>query len=246
MNKKFYLFIILILASCRNTVHHNFPLEKTIGADTLATDELPNYETDTLTKTSTPFPLNNILFYWQHFFVIYDYGNDKIGFDLKMSLKEKKSDATVFEYEFSPKYAEDYDFKSDHYFDTINKRHFTDMNFDGFKDFTIYSHGSMPMTSSTNIYLFNTSTKVFDPSDLSDTNIEEIDSINKILSTSSFDWERIYLKKHYFDKKGKVKFSEYISEEYFYPNDTTQKLIRTTTKIINNKELETRTDTIVE
>lgn len=246
MKRIFYIAVMLLLVSCNNKRKNNYLVEKTIVSDTVATAEHAQYKTDTITKTSKIFPLNKLMCYWKHSFIIYDYGNDQIGLDITMQLKESKTNKTILEYEFSPKYPEDYDFKSKHYFDVINKRHLADMNFDGFKDFTIYSPGSMPMTSSTNIYLFNKKTKTFDISDLSDTHIEEIDSLKKILTTSSFDMERVYFKKHHFDKKGKIKFSEHISEEDFYPNDTTQKRIRINTKMINNKEVETKIDTIKE
>lgn len=241
MKKLLYIsFLILFLVSCKQP-QSSFPTEKNIVVDTIAIEELPNFKADTLTKISKPFLLNNLSCYWEHFFLVYDYG----GIDfITMKLYDYKTKKILLEYEHRPKHYEDYDYKSEHYFDFINKRHFDDFNFDGFKDFTIYSHGSMPMTSSTNIFLFNNETKTFEYSDLSDTVIEEMDSINRTLTTYSFWLEGTSYTKYYFDKKGKIKFTELTSETYYYPNDTTEMKIMDYTKIINGEEIETKIDTI--
>lgn len=207
-----YTFVILFLANCKSSLPNNFNAKKTLSIDTVSIAELPIEKVDTITKVSKFFLLNDLWCYWKHSFTIYDnYGG---AIEILMQLKERDSDKIMLEYEYQPRYPEDYDYKSEHYFDTINKRHFTDMNFDGFKDFEIYESGSMPMTSATVIYIFNKETKIFEISELSDTTIEERDSINKILTTSSWNMEANFTKKHHFDLKGNIKFTEVFTEIY--------------------------------
>lgn len=235
MKKLTYIFIILLTASCKNALHNNFHAEKIVLTDTVATEELPEYKADTLSKISNPFLLNKLLCYWEHFFVIYHYG----GLEITMKLYDYKSKKLLLKYEYQPKYEEDYDYKFVAYFDSINKRHFDDFNFDGYKDFTIYEYGSMPMTSATVIMLFNNEAKTFEHSELSAPVIEEIDSVNKILTTHEWDMENAYYKKYHFNKNGKINFIE----NYTYPNDTA---IVHYKKIINDKIVEQRTETIKE
>lgn len=233
MKKTFYILTILLITSCKKAIQNNYPLEKVIVADTVATAELPAYKADTLSKISNSFLLNKLLCYWEHFFVIYDYG----GLEITMKLYDYKTKKLLLEYEYQPKYIENYDYKSKTYFDSINKRHFDDFNFDGFKDFTLYEYGSMPMTSATVIMLFNNETKTFEHSELSAPTIDEIDSVNKILTTHEWNMEYSYDKKYHFDNNGKIKFIE----DYTYPNDTAVVYYK---KIINEKIVEQRTDTL--
>jgi hypothetical protein len=132
-------------------------------------------------------------------------------------------------------------------FDTIQKTNFTDMNFDGLTDFHIYEYGSMPMTSVTVIYLFNKEIKQFEYSDLSDTIIEDQDSIQKILTTSSWDRDSSLIKKHYFDATGNIKFTELFREFYeeneVQSDDTIFRMMHYQ-KIINNEVVEERTDRV--
>jgi hypothetical protein len=239
------LAILLLFTSCKNAVTKTAepsPTPKAINIDTVAHQEPHEIKRDTIKNVSKPFMLNNLMCYWEHFFVIYNYG----GLEITMKLYDNKTKKILLEYEYQPKYEEDYDYKSATYFDSINKRHFDDFNFDGFKDFTLYEYGSMPMTSTTVIMLFNNETKTFEPSELSAPVIDEIDSFNKILTTHEWNMENVYYKKYHFYKNGKIKFKEEITERDYYPNDTTQKLIRISKKIINNKEVETKIDTIAE
>lgn len=235
MKKLTYIFIILLIASCKNAIHNNFPTEKVVLVDTVATEELPKYKADTLYKISNPFLLNKLLCYWEHFFVIYHYG----GLEITMKLYDYKSKKLLLEYEYQPKYEEDYDYKSVAYFDSINKLHFDDFNFDGYKDFTLYEYGSIPMTSATVIMLFNNETKTFEHSELSAPVIKEIDSVNKILTTHEWDMENVYYKKYHFNKNGKINFIE----NYTYPNDTAVLHYK---KIINDKIVKQKTETIKE
>jgi hypothetical protein len=156
-----------------------------------------------------------------------------------MKLYDYETKKLLLEYEYQPKYEENYDYKSVTYFDSINKHHFDDFNFDGFKDFTLYEYGSMAMTSATVIMLFNNETKTFEHSELSAPVIDEIDSVNKILTTHEWNMEYVSNKKYHFDNNGKIKFIEV----YRYPNDTA---IVYYEKIINEKIVEQRTDTLKE
>lgn len=221
-------------------MQNNFPMEKVVVADTVQIQELPEYKADTLTKKSNLFLLNKLLCYWEHFFVI-DH-ND--GLEITMKLYDNKTKKLLLEYEYQPKHNEDYNYKSLTYFDSINKKHFDDYNFDGFKDFNIYEYGSMAMTSATVIMLFNNETNSFEHSELSATSIDEIDHVNRILTTHDWDRENVYYKKYYFNTKGKIKFREEITEREYYPNDTTIIQIRKYEKIINKKIVEQRTDTL--
>jgi len=85
---------------------------------------------------------------------------------------------------------------------------------------------------------------MFEDSELSDNSIEDLDAIHKILTTTSWDLNTHFTKKHHFDNKGKIKFTEYIDEENYYPNDTTSKLIRTYRKMIKDREIEIKVDTV--
>lgn len=240
MRKLLFISIILVFASCKKLPKNNVPVG-TIATDTISHTEIPLKKSDTLTKISEPFQLNNMLCYWKHSFIIYD----DYGFDITMELKSADTRSTLFEYEYAPKYTEDYDYKSNSYFDTINKRHFRDVNFDGFKDFVIRSFGSMPMTSQDNIYLFNRNNKTFEYSeDLSDNTIEEVDNIKKILTTSSFTRESTSQRKHHFDKAGKLLFSEETFEGELEISDTILSNVVRYKKIINGKVVEIKTDTI--
>ena len=83
--------------------------------------------------------------------MIYKIAADVYQLEITMTLKHFKSNKVLLEVTDNPRYVEDYDYKSASYFDAINKQHFVNLNFDGFKDFKIYNRGSMPMTSMTNI-----------------------------------------------------------------------------------------------
>jgi len=244
MKTLFHIVIILTLGSCKNITKN--PHAKTgVNTDTLASSVIPDYKTDTLTKTSKPFTLNKLSCYWNHFFVINNYGDSTTYLEIKMTLKDYKTKKTLLAYEIIPRYLPDYNYKSQAYFDTVNVRYFIDVNFDGFKDFKIYDDGSTPMASMTNIYIFNNKTKSFNYSEeLSDNTLEELDTINKTLTTFSWGLNTQYSKKHYFAKNGKIKFTEVIAEENYYPDDTTSMLIKTYKKMVNGIAIEIKIDTL--
>jgi len=245
MGKLLYIsFLFTLFLSCQHS-KNNLIANTKIISDTISIEVITETKYDTIIKISEPFILNELSCYWKHYLIIADYGLSEII----MELKEDKTDKLLFQYSDYVKYEDDFNYKSDNYFDEINEKHFIDVNFDGYKDFIIRSYGSMPMTDRTNIYIFYKQIKTFDSQRdadgeyLSDTNIDEIDTINKILTTSSFSMELVFRRKHHFDNNGKIKFSEYFSEEFFYPNDTIEKRVTTYAKIINGKKVETKIDT---
>ncbi len=248
MKNLFYIsFLIVLVVSCKNS-NNNSDVEEII-ADTISKalieEEIIEIKTETIIKISDPFELNTIFYYWEHSIIL----NNDILHEVKMKLKDYKTDKVILESANYVKYEGDFKYKSENYFDEINKRYFKDVNFDGYKDFINFHYGSMGMTDWTEIYVFNNQTKTFDSvkdaegEDLSDNRIEKIDSINKILVTSSFDMERAYIRKQHFDKKGKIKFSEYITESSVDISDTIFGVLDYK-KIINGEIVETKTDTI--
>jgi len=244
MKKLLCILSILLSFNCRN-INKTGEIKKDSVANFVATIKSNAYEIDTLKKVSKPFKLNNMVCYWEHFFEFQknDSGTTQIE-QIKMTLRNFETKKALSTFDINPIHSAYYDYKSSTYFETFNKGHFIDLNFDGFKDFTIYYEGSTPMSATTNIYLFNNKTKTFEDSELSDTSIEEVDPVNKILTTFSWDLEARYIKKHHFGKNGKIKFSAHITEENYSSNDTTLKVIRTYQKMINGKEVEIKVDTV--
>ncbi len=219
--------------------------EQGVVQDTVNRTETPIVVTDTVIKISKSFQLNTIWCYWKHTFVVYG----ESGFDLSMELRNSNSDSIMFEFEHAPKHSEEYNYKAGNYFEELNREHFKDVNFDGFKDFTIYLYGSMPMTSQTDIFIFNKNTGQFeiDPEeDLSDTVIEELDSINRILVTSGFNMEATHKTKYHFDRNGKIKFTEKISEKMLDSDDANQLTVSEYEKYVKGKLINRRTDTLRE
>jgi hypothetical protein len=199
MNKSFYIFILLLLASCKNPVK-NSQLKKAVIIDTVATTEIPAHKYGTIIK-SKPFKINGIECYWEQTDTLVDDGT----MDLIKLKNYKTNQILVNHVECCLKYG----------FDFYSLNNFLDVNFDGYEDFLIRSYGSSAMFEQTNIYLFDNRLKRFVYSDLSDIGIET-DSANRKLITSSFDRDFEKTKNHYFDKFGKVKYTEVITE-YFSP-----------------------------
>ena len=237
----FILLVILCNWNCNKSMLTKEKMDTVQTIDTVATAEI-EIKIDTLTKISEPFLLNGQPRYWQHFLTIYD---DSSGLELIMQLKDKTTDSVLVEIEHQPKYYEEYDYQSADYFSKINKNHFRDLNFDGYVDFYIYNHGSMPMTSSTNIYVFNPKNQLFENSELlTDNSIEEVDSIRRVLTTTSFTREASYRRKHFFDQKGQLLYSEHTSEIDIEVADTFIKKVVYYEKLINGEIKKTRIDTL--
>lgn len=238
------VFFILLFVNCKNSTIHNISSNENTKIVIDSFEPFSEIKYDTITKKSEPFLLNNILCYWENKFIV---SNGSVE-EILMELKNKNSNELLLKYEHTPKYPDEYNYQPFYYFKEINERHFKDVTFDGNKDFIIYNYGSMPMTSMQVIFVFDTKTKTFlsgnDENDLSNTNIEEIDSINRVLITSSFDLESYHQKRHHFDKNGNIKFTEYLDEINFQQDDTISKLIVSYRKIMDGKEIEAKIDTI--
>jgi hypothetical protein len=199
------IFIILVLMSCRNTAE-NVSLKKD-HKDEVSVKELSQTKIDTSVKISAPFNLNNIKCNWKQI--------DSVSGAITIELRDYKTQRILLSY--SDYFKSGNDINAEDYFN----EHFEDLNFDGFKDFFITSQGSKPMTDLVNMYLFNEKTKSFEFSEeLSDNAIEEIDSVNRILSTTSSTLDGETIKKHYFNKNGTIKYSEIITKSDVSENDS--------------------------
>jgi len=229
----FSLFVqIIFFISCNNSAKSDSSTKKNIIIDNVENNDNPVNKNETFIKKSNPFKINGIECYWEQSDTLTDEGR----MDL-IKLKDYKTKRILVNHvECCLKYG----------FDFNSPNNFMDVNFDGFKDFLIVSYGSMAMFELTNIYLFDSKTKQFEYSNLSDNGIE-IDGVNRRLITSSTDkspngrnFEKT--KTHYFDKFGKVKYTEVITEEDW---DTIPIVYRTYEKIVNGKIVETKKDSVI-
>lgn len=236
MKKLLYIFIIF-LVSCKKTEDKPIVTEN-VKQDTLV-QTVPVYEEvnyyskpDTLVKISKPFVVNNIKCYWELTGIA---DSDYPLVYAILELKNYKNNKVLL--------SREEDFYDRYYFEDKGELSFQpqDVNFDGFKDFVFRSHtGSGSGGTAYLVYFFDNNKKVFD-SIMEIGNIE-IDNINKTISGSwksgVFDRGEIT---HYFGNNGKVKYSEHIMSEKI---EAGVKI--TSEKIINNKTIETKTDTISE
>mgnify|MGYP000459925011 CR=1 FL=1 len=125
---------------------------------------------------------------------------------------------------------------------------FKDMNFDGQKDFVLYSEENSGSGGSYyNTYVFNSNTKEFKLSKLHSGGLLTLDSIKRTLKST---WRsgvavRIY-NILYFDDKGKTKYRERILTEMFeYIDDKNFKQTTEYQKIINDKVISEKIDTTI-
>jgi len=235
--KHIIIFIsILFFANC-STIKKDMPAEKIADVISIKTDEAERDSSVILISES--FELNGMLCHWEHTLVY------SVGFvnNIIMNLKNSTTNEVLLEYDDWFKFEKDY--FSENYFPEINKEHFEDLNFDGFKDFYIKNYGSMAMNDMTHIYIFNNETKRFECSEeLSDNSIGELDSINKILHTGNFGWMwsgdgYSSTKIHHFDEFGKLKFTEILTEG-INMRDTIAIEYETYKKLINDEVVEER------
>ncbi|HTO34669.1 MAG TPA: hypothetical protein VLZ72_00405 [Flavobacterium sp.] len=218
MKKLLYIsFLLMLVLSCKNLESIDISKENGIAE-----------KNDTLPKTGKIFKINNIECYFRL--------NDTINDAFSIELKEHKTNRVLLSYT-DIFYRGSFDVNS-----TVN---FEDVNFDGYKDYYYTSYGSLVMNDLTRFYLFNTETKTFEYSEeLTDSHIEDIDSINKKLITSNdyrFGTDSIV---HSFDNFGKIKFTEVFSE-YEEKIDTIWTPIKAYKKIINGNIIETKRDSII-
>ncbi|WP_316634389.1 XAC2610-related protein [uncultured Flavobacterium sp.] len=226
MKNLFYIVVILFVVSCKNTTK-NISSKKAINTDTVTTAEFPEMKADTLTKISEPFNINGIKCNWKQI--------DSPEGKTTLELKDYTTQRILLSY--SDYFKTENDFNSEDYFN----EHFQDLNFDGFKDFLMTSYGSNEMTNLVNIYVFNEKTKSFEFSeDLSDNQIEAIDTINRKLVTSSSSRDNEIKKNHYFDKNGQLKYLETITKSDSIVNDTINIYRNIYEKSINGKVVKTK------
>lgn len=225
LKKLLYIFIIVLVASCRNTTEKT-ALKKAILKNTVSEKEPSEINNVDSIKISAPFNINGI----------------------KCILKQIDSTSGATTLEFRDYKTQRILISFSDYFRTENmwevdyfKENFVDLNFDGFKDFFLTKNGGSAMSDITNIYIFKEKTKSFELSeDLSDNIIEEVDSINRILSTSSFTIDNQTIKKNYFNKNGTIKYYETINKSLVSQNDTVAKYNNFYQKIVNDKVVETK------
>ena len=214
------LIVLLLLLSCQNKVKKE-QVKKSIKDTAIISENSLEKHRTTIIR-SKPFLINGIECYWEQT----DTLSDESTMDL-IKLKDFKTNKILVNHtECCLKYGLDF----------YAPDNFRDVNFDGFKDFLIISYGSSAMFEITNIYLFDNKAKRFVYSDLSDNGIET-DSIERKLVTTSFDKDFERTKNHYFDKFGKIKYSEIITE---YSNPE----YKTYEKILNGKVVAKKVDSV--
>lgn len=224
MKNIYYILIVLVLANCRNK-QKNVESKKSEVINTVPNGKISLHKYGII-KKSDPLKINGIECYWEQTDTLVDEGSMEL-----IKLKDYKTNRILVKHiDCCLKYG----------FDFQTKENFNDVNFDGFKDFLIKTYGSMAMFELTNIYLFDHKTKKYVYSSLSDNSITT-DSINRKLTTSNFDKNQNgnieKTKIHYFDKNGKLKYSEINSIENI---DTTNISYKTYEKIVSGKVVETK------
>jgi hypothetical protein len=226
---------ILLFTGCKNAVTKTptvITSQKVIKADTVVVREAHEIKFDTILHLSQPFTLNGISLYWEKHIIMADGSLS----DIYIILKNYKTKQSLLE---APLDYEDTVDNSDANYDKFNKQSFEDYNFDGFKDASFYLRGSMAMTSTNAIYLFNEKTKSFDLSEeLSATEVD-VDKKNRIVTASNFNLHSETTKKHHFDKFGKIKYTEVITIH----TDSVE--YKTYEKIVKGKVVESKVDSIV-
>lgn len=226
MKSLFYIFMMVLVASCKNNLQDNVRVQKNNPMVS---------KTDTIIKTSKPFKINKIESYWKY--------SITCGGDIMMQLKENTtnrillvhSDITPFEFDF---------YKNKDYVNEQYTENFKDVNFDGNIDFVIYSkQNSGSGGSFFDVYLFDHKTKMFERSEELSGGEIEIDTTKRTVSTY---WKSgIALNSsqvRHFDKNGKIKFRETITQEVI-AGDSISLLKTTYEKVVNGKIIKTEIDT---
>lgn len=235
----------MLLVCCKNSTK-KITFTKTSTKDTISTTitkayikakELPEIKNDSIKKVSKPFELNNILCYWENYIL----DDEIIHLNLKDYKTKQKLLSTSMTFADFDAVGIKIELTSDDLFYELNNKFFEDLNFDGLKDFSFYGKGSTAMTSLTNIYLFNNGTKSFEDSEyLNATSIDQIDRKNRILITTNFESDFEETKRHYFDKLGKLKYTEIITTSDSIVNDTSTIYKKIYQKLINGKVVKTK------
>jgi hypothetical protein len=220
----------MIALSCQNSKSNKVSEENTVEKEKVITD--------TLIKVSEPFLINGIKCYWEFELTVYDGAKGGSGIN---KLKNHNTNKVLL-------LNEDY-FDLD-LFISIDKRNFDfngefkDANFDGFKDFIVYSRtGSGSGGSVFNVYLFDKKKNIFKFSKELSGGEFEINEADKTVSTywkMGVSWNSSQV--HHFDKNGKIKFTEITTREVI-TGDTTSLLQTTYKKIVEGKTIKTEIDT---
>ena len=231
MKSLIYISLLTMIAlSCQNSKSNKVSEENTVEKEKVITD--------TLIKVSEPFLINGIKCYWEFELTVYDGAKGGSGIN---KLKNHNTNKVLL-------LNEDY-FDLD-LFISIDKRNFDfngefkDANFDGFKDFIVYSRtGSGSGGSVFNVYLFDKKKNIFKFSKELSGGEFEINEADKTVSTywkMGVSWNSSQV--HHFDKNGKIKFTEITTREVI-TGDTTSLLQTTYKKIVEGKTIKTEIDT---
>jgi len=226
----YILLLTMIALSCQNSKSNKVSEENTVEKEKVITD--------TLNKVSEPFLINGIKCYWEFELTVYDGAKGGSGIN---KLKNHNTNKVLL-------LNEDY-FDLD-LFISIDKHNFDfngefkDANFDGFKDFIVYSRtGSGSGGSAFNVYLFDKKKNIFKFSKELSGGEFEINEADKTVSTywkMGVSWNSSQV--HHFDKNGKIKFTEITTREVI-TGDTTSLLQTTYKKIVEGKTIKTEIDT---
>lgn len=255
ITKCFTLFLFCIfLIGCQNSKKNIDSADKiTIDSIKQLTPLQKNddiiLKEDTLIKISKPFFVNGIKCYWEFTLEIFE---DSPSGEGTIKLKSSKNNKILLSYsdiyyleEFNKPDMNDYDFYGNR---------FVDVNFDGLKDFALYSRlSSGSGVTHTEVYVFDKPSKRFLPSELSGGEFE-VNEKNKTVSTFQENGYRDYTTfVSHFDKKGSINCREYITREEIEVNKKTllkrtyQKMINgrmVNGKIINGKIIKRTVDTV--
>lgn len=251
MKKIIYIsFLSIIAFSCQNSQNNKVSEENNTDKENIISDTLeqkvPEYKkteinwdkSDTLVKISEPFLINGIKCFWEFELIVYEGATGGSGIN---RLKNHNTNKVLL-------LNEDY-FDLD-LFNSIDKNNFNfnggfkDANFDGLKDFIVYSKtGSGSGGSAFNVYLFDKTKNIFERSDELSGGEFEINETEKTVSTywkMGVGWNSSRV--HHFDKNGKIKFTEITTREII-SGDSTSLLQTTYEKVVNGKTIKTEIDT---
>lgn len=250
MKTIFYIFFISLFVSCQNSQKKQNSEENYTDKENIITDMLVqkasehkkteiNWDkSDTLFKISEPFLINEIKCFWEFELIVYEGTTGGSGIN---RLKNYNTNKVLL-------LNEDYfDLDLFNSIDTNNfdfNGEFKDANFDGLKDFIVYSKtGSGSGGSAFNVYLFDKAKNIFERSDELSGGEFEINETDKTVSTywkMGVGWNSSQV--HHFDKNGKIKFTEITTRE-IVDGDSTSLLQTTYKKVANGKTIKTEIDT---
>lgn len=236
--------------SCQNSQENKNFEENNTDNENIITDtfvqKVPEYKkpeinwekSDTLVKVSEPFLINGIKCFWEFELTVYEGATGGSGI---IRLKDHNTNKVLLVNE---------DYFDLYFFNSIDKNNFDfngefkDANFDGLKDFIVYSReGSGSGGTFFNVYLFNKKKNIFEISDELSGGEFEINQTDKTVSTywkTGVGWNSSWV--HHFDKSGKIKFTEITTREII-EGDTTSLLQTTYKKVVNGKIIKTEIDT---